>query len=146
MLRNRENLKTKQKGLVGMEERKLIKVSEVNEHGYVGYRFSDSKRWASGKVKAEKDGRKYFTSKGEKYYLPKAEIEVNERQKKLIIIGLESQIFTKESLVRRCQNSIERHNELNEYSKIEEQSNIQDKHIADIEELKEIIQLIEKGK
>lgn len=48
-------------------ERKLIEITEQNEHGYVGYMFNDSKAWASQKLKEDKKG-KYITSKGKKYY------------------------------------------------------------------------------
>ena len=48
--------------------RKLIEFASENKHGYVGFRFDDSNRWASGKVKEDKKG-KYFVSKKVKYYL-----------------------------------------------------------------------------
>lgn len=50
-------------------ERELIQVSKKNEHGYIGYMFSDSKRWASAKVKQDKNGKEYIVSKGKKYFL-----------------------------------------------------------------------------
>lgn len=49
-------------------ERKIIEISEINDRGFVGYMFNDSKAWASQKVKEDKKG-KYITSKGKKYYI-----------------------------------------------------------------------------
>lgn len=56
-------------------ERKLIEITKVNEYGYIGYKFEDSKAFASGKVKTDKNGRQYFVSKGQKYYISEESAE-----------------------------------------------------------------------
>lgn len=48
--------------------RKIAELTKINEHGYIGYRFEDSKRFASAKIKEDSVG-KYFISKKEKFYI-----------------------------------------------------------------------------
>lgn len=48
--------------------RKIVEFVPANKYGNCGYRFSDSKRFASGKLLAD-DGGKYVVSKGRKHYV-----------------------------------------------------------------------------
>jgi len=48
--------------------RKIAELTEINKYGNIGYRFEDSKRFASAKVQEDSKG-KFFISKKEKYYL-----------------------------------------------------------------------------
>lgn len=52
--------------------RKIAEITEVNEHGYIGYRFDDSKRFASSRVREDLKG-KYIISQKEKYYIHELE-------------------------------------------------------------------------
>jgi hypothetical protein len=56
-------------------ERKLIELTDINEYGQIGFKFADSKRFSSGKVETDKDGRQYFKNSGKKYYLDTVKVE-----------------------------------------------------------------------
>lgn len=63
--------------------RQFEELTEVNEHGYIGYKFTDSKRFASAKVKEDSKG-KYFVSNKVKYYIdsPKQEDNISKARAK----------------------------------------------------------------
>lgn len=59
--------------------RKVTVISEINDRGFIGWEFEDSKRWASGPVKEDEAGQ-YFVSKKVKYYLHEIEAYLSNKK------------------------------------------------------------------